>query len=154
MGRGNARFAALLVVLLVIGLSGVARGNDGDPLILGHENTATRATWLNGYLGIHGSVFVAGSVTGNIQGVLHPWCAGIIRIPAGRRKGSSRFTGGDCNGLGLIATINGYPPAGTWVSAVRNYENAGQPYVIVYLNSKTPKAVSVAFMGVQPSAFP
>jgi hypothetical protein len=48
----TGRFAALLGVLLVIGVPGVAQGASGDPLILGQENTSDLPTGLNGEIGI------------------------------------------------------------------------------------------------------
>ena len=43
---GRLRFTAVLVVLLVIGLAGVASGNDGDPIIVGHTVTGTNPNVL------------------------------------------------------------------------------------------------------------
>jgi hypothetical protein len=40
----TGRFAALLGVLLVVGLANVAQGATGDPLILGQTNAATSAS--------------------------------------------------------------------------------------------------------------
>jgi hypothetical protein len=47
----TARYAALLGVLLVIGVAGVAQGANGDPLILGQPNDATLPTGVNGQFG-------------------------------------------------------------------------------------------------------
>jgi len=44
----TSRYAALLAVLLAIGLAGVAEGASGDPLILGGNNTSDQPTNLNG----------------------------------------------------------------------------------------------------------
>jgi hypothetical protein len=41
---GSRRLITLLTVLFVIGLAGVARGNDGDPVIAGQTVTAQRTT--------------------------------------------------------------------------------------------------------------
>jgi hypothetical protein len=43
---GGLRFTAVLVVLLVIGLGGMASGNDGDPIIVGQTTTGTTPTVL------------------------------------------------------------------------------------------------------------
>jgi hypothetical protein len=47
----TARYAALLGVILTIGLTGVATANDGDPLILGRTNTAASPTGVMGQFG-------------------------------------------------------------------------------------------------------
>ena len=44
---GRLRFAAALVVLLVIGLAGIANSDDGDPIIVGQTVTGTNPTILN-----------------------------------------------------------------------------------------------------------
>jgi hypothetical protein len=43
---GRLRFTAVLVVLLVIGLAGIASGNDGDPIIVGQTVTGQSPTRL------------------------------------------------------------------------------------------------------------
>jgi hypothetical protein len=43
---GRLRFTAVLVVLLVIGLAGMASGNDGDPIIVGQTVTGQTPTRL------------------------------------------------------------------------------------------------------------
>jgi len=43
----RARFAALLAILLVIGVAGTAWGSQGEPLIAGKTNTERRATVIN-----------------------------------------------------------------------------------------------------------
>jgi hypothetical protein len=151
----RVRFAALLAVLLVIGIAGVAWGGNGDPLILGQENEASVGTSLAGSLNITGQVFVRGPlISGDIQGGLRPWCGGTVTIPSGVAKASSRFTAGDCNGLALVASINGTPPKGIWVTGVRNLHPRDQPWIEVYLNAKTPVPLTVAFMGFTPAIVP
>jgi hypothetical protein len=44
---GRLRFTAVLVVLLVIGLAGMANSDDGDPIIVGQTVTGTTPTVLN-----------------------------------------------------------------------------------------------------------
>jgi hypothetical protein len=44
---GRLRFTAVLVVLLVIGLAGLANSDDGDPIIVGQTVTGTSPTVLN-----------------------------------------------------------------------------------------------------------
>jgi hypothetical protein len=138
----------LLAVLLVIGGAGVAWGGNGDPLILGHHNRAVRITWLTGGLDVEGEIDVQGHVRAtHLQGTLDPYCSGTVTIPAGRAKASSRFTSGDCDGLQLVAMINGTPPPGVWATGVRNASPRDQPRTVVYLNTRTPAEVTVGFVG-------
>jgi hypothetical protein len=44
--KSSVRFAAILAVLLVVGISGVAWGTDGDPVIAGRVNSARHTTVL------------------------------------------------------------------------------------------------------------
>ena len=146
----QARFGAILAIMLVLGIAGVAWGSDGDPMILGQDNNATLPTSLDGNMQVTGQVYVRGPLlSGDIQGELHPWCSGTITIPAGHRSWRSGFTGGDCNGLGLFATLNGVPPRGIWVVGARNVHPQDQPWVVIYLNRKTPVPVSVVFVGIR-----
>jgi hypothetical protein len=51
----TARYAALLSVILIIGLAGVAHATDGQPLIIGAHNTSeSNETWLDGTLNVLG----------------------------------------------------------------------------------------------------
>jgi hypothetical protein len=88
----RARFAALLAVGLVIGVSGAAWGSDGDPMILGRTNTAGAVTFLNaGFaadrLQSTGDVLAAGWVSAGAGLTLekHAHVIGQVRIPAERR---------------------------------------------------------------------
>jgi hypothetical protein len=59
-------FCALLVVLLVIGVEGVAWATDGQPLIIGTDNSATHATTLGGSFSAND--LSAQTVEGNFEG--------------------------------------------------------------------------------------
>jgi hypothetical protein len=51
----TARYAALLAVILTVGLAGVAQATDGQPLIIGAHNTSeSNETWLDGSLNVLG----------------------------------------------------------------------------------------------------
>jgi hypothetical protein len=149
------RFAGLMGVLLVIGLSGVAWGNDGDPLLLGHDNVAETLTTLmgprEGALQVNGGVQVNGKLYAS---TLAPACSGIIRVPAGKASGLSGFTSGDCGtqppGAALVATINGHAPRGVWVTSIKNIGIRDQPNIMVHLNVRTPIPLTVAYLGFEP----
>src|SRR5207253_7552396 len=119
----RVRLAAVLAVLLVIGLSGAALGNNGDPVILGQVNTAHHHAETLVFGGGFGSNFLQS--TGNVlaggwvsagRGLTlesHQRVIGRLAVPAGQRCAigptPARDPGDDQSTSMVFTSVVGFP---------------------------------------------
>jgi hypothetical protein len=123
-----------LAVLLVIGMGSVASGSNGDPLIMGQDNSAIGVTSVSSEIDLRTPTL--GSV------ITH--CAGLVRGYAGSRRVS--VLNPSCYHLGeLVATLN-TRIRGVWVQSVSVCNCNGQSRVIIRFNKPLPREALVSYL--------
>ena len=149
----NARFAAFLAVVLVIGVAQGAWSSDGDPVILGQNNLETRLTQISprkatdDALSVGGRSYfdAVGALRINTSGI-HMNCQGVIVVAAGSSTGSDPDA--PCNLYGpILGTLNGPVPHGILLENIqtRLHRVRGTSTIVVHLNRVTSGPVAVAY---------
>jgi len=141
----RTRIAALLAVLALVGFTGVARGNSGDPLILGQDNVATSDTGLEGNL--------------RVGGVLNPdqfapAGAGVVSFRAGVQVVHVNFD--ILPGSLAIATVQNQLAATQYpdVAVAQAKINVRLKQLTITLNEPTPVFTVVAYLVFDPDGNP
>src|SRR5438045_5969344 len=125
---GYARCAAVLAVLMVIGVAGWAQASDGDPLILGGDNVASTVTTYTGHFSIDQLAF------GNVESP----SAGVLTVKEG-----VTIQGTPPNNQRsplVVATVQGRSTV--WVVDA-HVTRTGR--LIIALNAPAPKPTRVAY---------
>jgi hypothetical protein len=132
------RFAAVLAVILIIGTTGVASANDGDPLILGQANSAATPTTLNAQL--DANVLAANIVTGDTVSAakFRPGWSAIVRFDPGE---SFRSISGVNTGNAVVCTVQ-TTNAGVSVASARYRNDLGM--INIYLSAPAAITTDVA----------
>ena len=153
----RTRFAALLAILLVIGVAGTAWGTQGDPLIAGKTNTERRATVINnpvndGYglvISSHDTALQVQSSNGGGDWAMRVMSTGSdgigLLVDGGPNGGEAIVADGPVDVLGP-AEFDGLVAFGS-ASGVATVP-AGSSHILVHVASKvmTPGTTGVATM--------
>lgn len=92
------RLVTVLAILVIVGVAGGASANDGDPLLLGQENTATNTTTITG---TPGTAFSAIASTGYGVSGQSGQGSGVYGVSTGNFD-SAGIQGYSSNGYGVI----------------------------------------------------
>ena|SRR5712691_939917 len=139
-----SRFGALLAVLLIVGVSNWALANDGDPLLLGQENSATNPTSLDGDLYVNGILHAPQAAdVGNLSisgGVSFP--GGRVTFKTGQQTWTASITPVTTTPFGsdVIATMQ--TSSTVWVQAAR----VGNGKITIHLSAPAPAPVVVSWI--------